>query len=260
MEIGAGTRVLVTGAGRGIGRAVASAFAGRDCVLGLVARSAEDVEAVAAGLPGEGHEAIAADVSDREAIAAAVEGFGPDVVVANAGVADYHPFQATDLDMAERMTRVNWLGTLYSVAPALPRMIERGRGHVVVVSSGMAHHTLAGGAVYGGTKAAQAAWAGSLRHDLAGTGVSVTTVFPGQLSTTLHDHEKATMPGWYDPRNSLDAEPIGAAVVRAVERDERDVHFPRNVAALRTAHGLSPRLADFLIRRARGAAAAPRRG
>lgn len=256
-----GSRVLVTGAGRGIGRAIAAAFAARGCAVGLVARSAGEVERLAAELPGDGHVPLAADVSDREEVRLAVERFGAcDVVVANAGIADYHPFQQTGLDLAERMTRVNWLGTLYTVAPALPGMIDRGRGHVVVVSSGMALHTLAGGAVYGGTKAAQAAWAGALRHDLAGTGVSVTTVFPGQLETTLHDHEKPTMPGWYQPENTRDPEPIGAAVVRAVERDERYVHYPRNVAALRVVHGLSPRLADFMIRRARGRAAAPRRG
>lgn len=253
--------MLVTGAQRGIGRAIARAFAERGCTLGLLARSGDELEALAAALPGEGHLPLPADVADRGATEAAVRSFDPcDVVVANAGVSDYHDFQDLGLDAAERMTRINWLGTLYTVAPALPGMIERGRGHVVVVSSGQAHHTLSGGSVYGGTKAAQQAWAGALRHELAGTGVSVTTVFPGQLSTSLHDHEKQTMPGWYRTENSEDPEPIGELVARAVERDRREVHYPRNVRALRTVHGISPRLADFMLRRVRGEAAAPRRG
>ena len=255
MELAPGTRVLVTGASRGIGAVVARAFAERGCTLGLVARSEPDVSV----LPGEGHVGIAADVGDREAIAAAVASFEPcDVVVANAGIADYQPFPELDLDRAERMTRINFLGTLYTVKPALRGMIERGRGHVVVVSSGAGIRAFPGASVYGSTKAAQRGFAEALRHELDGTGVSVTTVYPGELATSLHDHEKATMPAWYG--NAKPADPIGPLVVRAVERDQREVFYPSNVRSLRVFQGLSPRLADALLRRLRGIPAAPRRG
>lgn len=256
MQLGSGTRVLVTGASRGIGGIVARAFAARGCTLALVARSEPD----AAGLPGDGHVTIAADVGDREAIAAAVEGFAPDVVVANAGVADYQPFPELDLDAAERMTRINWLGTLYTVKPALPGMIERGRGHVVIVSSGAGIRAFPAASVYGATKFAQRGFAEALRHELAGTGVSVTTVYPGQLATSLHDHEKDAMPAWYTDAGSAPPEPIGELVVEAVERDRAEVFYPANVRSLRVAHGLSPRLADRVLRRLRGESAAPRRG
>jgi short-subunit dehydrogenase len=250
-----GTRVLVTGASRGIGAVVARAFAGRGCVVGLVARTVPDP----AALPGEGHEAFAADVADREAIAEVVTRFAPDVVVANAGVADYRPFPELDPEPAERMTRINWLGTLNTVRPALPRMIERGRGHVVIVSSGAGIRAFPNASVYGATKAAQRAFAEALRHELAGTGVSVTGVYPGQLKTTLHDHERERMPDWYTRAGAIPPDPIGPLVVRAVERDRREVFYPANVRLLRVAHGLSPRLADALLRRIRGASAAPRR-
>ena len=256
MELGPGTRVLVTGASRGIGEVVARAFAERGCTLGLVARSEPDPS----GLPGEGHVGMAADVADRDSIAAAVEGFGPDVVVANAGIADYQPFPELDLDKAERMTRINWLGTLYTVKPALPGMLERGRGHVVVVSSGAGIRAFPGASVYGATKFAQRGFAEALRHELAGTGVSVTTVYPGQLATSLHDHEKASMPAWYADAASAPPEPIGGLVVRAVEQDRAEVFYPSNVRSLRVAHGISPRLADRVLRRLRGTSAAPRRG
>lgn len=257
MELAPGTRVLVTGASRGIGAVVARAFAERGCTLGLVARSEPDVSA----LPGEGHVALAADVADRHAIAAAVERFQPcDVVVANAGIADYEPFTSLDLDKAERMTQINVLGTLYTVKPALAPMIERGRGHVVVVSSGAGLRAFPGASVYGATKFAQRGFAEALRHELAGTGVSVTTVYPGQLATSLHDHEKASMPEWYADAKSAPPEPIGGLVVRAVERDRPEVFYPSNVRSLRVFHGLSPRLADALLRRLRGVTAAPRRG
>ncbi|MEX2195893.1 MAG: SDR family NAD(P)-dependent oxidoreductase [Thermoleophilaceae bacterium] len=256
MELAPGTRVLVTGASKGIGAIVARAFAEHGCTLGLVARVAPD----AAALPGQGHEAFAADVADRAAIAAVVESFGPDVVVANAGVAHYSSFPELDLDKAERMTHINWLGTLYTVAPALARMTAQRRGHVVVVSSGAGIRAFPGASVYGATKAAQRGFAEALRHELDGTGVSVTVVYPGQLATALHDHEKGSLPAWYTGAKSAPPEPIGGLVVRAVERDRPEVFYPSNVRSLRVFHGLSPRIADALLRRIRGRSAAPRRG
>ena len=87
MQVGTGTRVLVTGASRGIGEAIARAFAARGCTLGLVARSREPLEALAAELPGSGHVALPADVADAASIAAAAREFGAvDVVVVNAGL------------------------------------------------------------------------------------------------------------------------------------------------------------------------------
>src|SRR4051794_19333971 len=137
MRVGEGTRVLVTGASRGIGRSVAEAFAYRGATLGLVARSESDLHALVDELPPVEHKILIADVSDRSQMARAIEAFGDiDVLVANAGVARYLDFKDLPLDEAERMTTVNWLGTLYTVQPALPRMIERGSGTIVIVSSG----------------------------------------------------------------------------------------------------------------------------
>ena len=81
--------------------------------------------------------AISGDVSDPDSIAAAVEQFGDvDVLVANAGITHYRPFAQLPLDEARQMNDVNWLGTIHTVQAALPGMLERGRGHIVVVSSG----------------------------------------------------------------------------------------------------------------------------
>src|SRR5215207_3931799 len=137
VEIGPGTHVLVTGASRGIGAAIARAFAARGCTLGLVARRLGPLEDLAVELPGSGHSAIAGDVADSDSIAGAVEQFGDvDVLVANAGITHYRPFAQLPLDEARQMNDVNWLGTIHTVWATLPRMLERGRGHIVVVSSG----------------------------------------------------------------------------------------------------------------------------
>lgn len=259
MELGSGNRVLITGASRGIGESLARAFAARGCTLGLVSRSEDELKALADSLPGDGHEAIPADVSDAASVGAAVEGFGDvDVLVANAGVAHYLPFAEQPVEEAERQTRVNWLGTLYTVKAALPRMLGHGRGHVVIVSSAAGFRAFPNAAVYGGTKAAQRAFADALRHELHGTGVSLTTVFPGEIRSHLHDHEKDRMPSWYHGDQAADPDELAKRVVRGVERDARSVHYPPLVRLLRIVNGLSPRAADRMLRAMRGRSAAPR--
>jgi short-subunit dehydrogenase len=244
VQITTGTRVLVTGASRGIGKALADAFEARGCTVGRVSRSGP----------------IAADVADRDSIAAAVREFGDvDVLVANAGIAHYIAVAEMPPEPIEELTRVNWLGTVHTVQAALPRMLERRRGHIVIVSSGAGLRSFPSAAVYGATKAAQRGFGEALHHELAGTGVGLTMVYPGQINSSLHDHEKQRMPAWYRSERNVDPEPLARAVVDGVERDRREVFYPPNVRLLRIAHGLHPRAADALLRRIMHPGAAPRR-
>ena len=251
--------MLVTGASRGIGEAIARAFAKRGATLGLLARKREPLDDLAAQLEGEGHVPLVADVTDPDSVAEAVNEFGHvDVVVANAGITHYRPFAQLPLDEARHMNDVNWLGTIYTVWTALPGMIERGRGHIVVVSSGGGVRGFPSAAGYNGTKAAQRGFAEALRHELAGTGVSVTTVYPGEIATSLHDHELDHMPDWYRMDRRAPAGPLGEQVVEAVENDQRELFYPPLVRMLRIANGISPRLGDLVLRRILGRSAAPR--
>jgi short-subunit dehydrogenase len=240
MRIDASTRAIVTGASRGIGAALADELAARGATVGRLSRTGE----------------APCDVGDRAQVEAAFARFvesagGLELVVANAGVAHYGPLAEQDVERAEEMTRVNWLGTLYTVRAALDHMTA---GHLVIVSSGAGLRAFPWAAAYGATKAAQRAFAEALRHEL--TGISVTTVFPGEIATALHDHEKDRMPEWYG--GGADAGRLARAVVDAVERDRRSVAFPPFVRLLGL-NGLSPRLTDAILRRLRGASAAPRR-
>lgn len=251
--------MLVTGASRGIGAAVARAFAARGCTLGLVARGRAPLERLGAELPGQGHVALEADVADFEEVARAVEEFGDvDVLVVNAGLTHYRPFAELPLEEAREMNDVNWLGTLHTVKAALPGMIERRRGHVVVVSSGGGVRGFPHAAVYNGTKAAQRGFAEALRHELHGTGVSVTTVYPGEVETGIHDHERDRMPAWYRMDKRSPAGPLGEQIVAAVEADRRELFYPPSVRALRVVNGISPRLGDLMLRRLLGRSVAPR--
>ena len=206
MLIGPDTRALVTGASRGIGRATAEALAVRGATVGLVARGKEGLDAVAAELPspaGAEHIALPADVAKRSAMEKAVARFvkrsgGLDLLIANAGIAHYTPFPDQDPDEVEEMVRVNVMGCLWTVRAGLDPMLRRGSGHIVVVSSGAGLRAFPWAAVYGATKAANRAFAEALRHELSGTGVGLTTVFPGEVQTDLHTHQPHRLPDWRD--------------------------------------------------------------
>ena len=89
--------------------------------------------------------------------------------------------------------------------------------------------------------------------------MSVTTVYPGEIETSLHDHEWDRMPAWYHRDRRSPAGPLGEAVVEAVEKDRRELFHPPVVRLLRVVNGISPRLGDLMLRRILGRAAAPRR-
>jgi short-subunit dehydrogenase len=262
VDVGGDTRALITGASKGIGRALALALDARGVRLGLIARGREDLERLAAELRGDAM-VIPADVSVRAEIEAAVTSFaaeagGIDLLIANAGVADYGPFVDAPIEDAERMIAVNVLGTVLTVKAGLEPMIDAGRGHVVVVSSGAAMRAFPSAAVYGGTKAAGAGFAEALRHELSGTGVSVTTLFPGEVESELHDHEADSLPDWLRREDAIAPDRVAAQLIAAIEADEPRVFVPGAVRMIGL-NDIAPRLTDRMLRLLRGRSAAPRR-
>ena len=262
MHVGEETRALITGASRGIGRALARELDSRGARLGLIARGEAGLEELASELRGD-PILLPADVSDRETIEEAVASFariagGIDLLVANAGLAHYGPFADMATDLLEEMVAVNVLGTVLTVRAGIGPMIDAGRGHVVIVSSGAGLRAFPSGAVYGGTKAAGAGLGEALRHELSGTGVSVTTVFPGEVETDLHAHEPDRLPDWRRADEAIPPEDVVRELLAAVEADERAVYVPGAVRLLGL-NDVAPKLTDGLLRRVRGRAAAPRR-
>ena len=266
MRVQPDTTAIVTGASRGIGKALAQRLALRGVRVGLVARDREALEEVAQSLPPASsgdHLVLAADTAKRRELERAVERFvkragGIDILAANAGIAHYGPFADAEIERAEEMVKVNVLGIMYAVHAALPHMLECHHGHIVVTSSGAGLRAFPEAAVYGATKAADRGFAEALRHELSGTGVSVTTVYPGEVATDLHAHERDVLPDWRSNDDELPPEHVAEAIVRAIEADRRDVFVPQ-VVRLLGLNGISPRLVDELLARIRGRAAAPRR-
>jgi NAD(P)-dependent dehydrogenase (short-subunit alcohol dehydrogenase family) len=176
-----GKAALVTGASRGIGRAVANALAGAGAHLGLASRSGDDL-----GL--DGVVARRCDVREPDQIQGVVdetvERFGRlDILVSNAGVGAYGPFLELPGEQLEELIDVNVKGTLYAVRAALPHLLESGEADLVTVASEAGRRGLPHEAVYCASKFAQVGFTRALDHELRERGVRCTNVCPGGVAT-----------------------------------------------------------------------------
>ena len=237
-----GSVVMVTGASRGIGRAVANALGRRGARLGLLARSSGDLERVLAESGGRG-VCVVADVGDRTAVEAGVQRIvdelgDVDVLVNNAGIGAYGPFVDTDPEVFERLMRVNYLGTVYPTHAVLPAMLRRGSGHVVNVSSVAGRFGSPFEAAYAATKFAVAGMTEALSIELHGSGVHASLVNPGLVDTDFfearghpHGHERMTV---------LAPERVAETVIRAVERHRAETFVPRWIRAAYVFKNLVP--------------------
>ena len=175
---------LVTGGSSGIGRAITERLAADGVEVVAIGRSPERVAAVDA-LPGV--TGLVLDVADHAAVADAVRGLDLDVLVCNAGIVPpLGPVHEGDASDAVRAIAVNLTGHVALVHEVLPRMVQRGHGHVFVASSTAAHAPVAGMATYGATKAALGSFAQSLRLEVAPLGVRVTELVIGRTETDLY--------------------------------------------------------------------------
>ncbi len=223
-----GATAVITGASRGIGRAVALAAAARGARVGLIARDQADLEAVLAEI-GE-HAALAvADVADgtavQEAIAALERDLGPtDELVANAGIGAYGAFADLSAEELERIVRVNVLGTAHAIRAVVPGMIERRRGHIVTMGSIAGRIGSPFEAIYSATKFAGVGLTEALVVELEPYDVSVSLIQPGPVAT--HFGEARGHPYDRERPKPVPAEQVARAVIRAVEHHQHEVYVP----------------------------------
>lgn len=186
---------LVTGASSGIGAALARQLAAEGANLVLVARDEARLEALAAELtgrhPGIAAEVLAADLADGGQLAAVesrvAAGDEPvDLLVNNAGFGTYGPFLDADIDTEEREIRVNVIALVRLTQAAVRAMVPRGHGAIMNISSMAALQATPGNATYGATKGFVAMFGEAVASELAGTGVTLTTVLPGFTHTEFH--------------------------------------------------------------------------
>jgi len=184
--------VVVTGAGGGLGRAIARCYAEQGARLGLLDLELEPTEDLARKLEHDGGGrcvAAACDVTDEAACQAAIgrviaELGGVDVLINNAGITQRSAFEATSTAVYRKVMDVNFFGSLHCTRAALPSLVER-RGQILVISSVAGLAPLLGRTGYAASKYALRGFFGSLRAELRGTGVGVTMVHPTFIATGL---------------------------------------------------------------------------
>jgi short-subunit dehydrogenase len=242
--------VFITGASSGIGAALAAHYAGTGATLGLVARRA-DVLAALAGRLAAPTATYAADVADHAAMRAAAADFiarhgVPDIVIANAGVSTGTlGSEPDDLPAVERVLRTNVVGLAATLAPFVAPMRERGGGILAGIASVAGFRGLPGAGAYSASKAAAITWLESLRVELRGSGVSVVTVCPGYIDTPMTRVNRHRMPFL------LGADEGARRIARAIEARRSFVVVPWQMALAGRALRVLPNwLYDALASRA----------
>ncbi len=238
--------VLVTGASKGVGRATVQALAGRGARIGCVARSEQDLTELCHALgSGAVTEWACADVSVRDQIEGAIDDLsaklGPiDVLVNNAGVGLYGPVARLDPADAERLMRINYLGTMYATTAVLPGMIDRRRGHIVNVASiaGLLGNPFE--AAYSASKFAVVGFTEALAVETAPFGVRVSMVNTGPVDTGFF----ATRGHPYQRRRPrpLPPEDVAAAVIGLLEKGNQDRTLPGGLRLAVAVRAVLPRV------------------
>lgn len=228
VRLGTGTLAVVTGAGSGIGRATAEALAAGGARVVAVDIDGDAAAKVAADIGGGARQADVADAGAMAELAADVLGSegAPDLLVNNAGVGCTGRFLDTTAADWEWLIGVNLHGVLHGCRAFGPAMLERGSGHVVNVSSGLAFTPRPTEPAYVASKAAVLALSQCLRADWGPRGVGVTAVCPGVIATGIAGRTR------FRGDRRLDAErvqrlfarghppaTVARAILRAVEAD-----------------------------------------
>lgn len=249
--------VVITGASAGIGRACAERLAGGGAAVVVSARRATLLADVARGIIERGGRALAVpgDVTHpddmRRLVKSAVEHFGRlDVMICNAGIGFHGGLTDTTPEIADRLVRVNLLGTIYAARAACEVFARQRSGHVIAVSSVVGLRGVPGSSVYSATKAAQKAFIESLRSEFLGTGVQASVVFP--ISTRTEFREAMARDFGHaveglGPRQSVDL--VAAAIERCIRSPRAEVYPYRLAWWLALLNTMAPATIDRMVKR-----------
>jgi short-subunit dehydrogenase len=258
----AGATAIITGASRGLGAAIAHALAKEQMKLVLVARSAPDLERVAAELRPTGREILVfpGDVTSRAAldalVATAEQTFGSiDVLVNNAGAVTSNPYHRLSWEEIDRVLQVDFVAPMLLTRLVLPSMLARGRGHVVNIASLAGKVGLGYQEAYCSSKAGLITFTASLRASYRGTGVSASVVCPGFVTSAgmfqrFQEETRIAAPPLFGVSSPGQ---VARAVVDAIKHDSPEILVsPRPIRPMLVLQALFPGLSERILRRIGG--------
>jgi short-subunit dehydrogenase len=235
---------IVTGASSGIGAATARELGRRGAMVVLAARRVDDLEAQVRAIEDAGGEATAipTDVADAAQVTRlmerTVEIFGKvDVLVNNAGTYWYKSLATSSADEVARLLRVNLLGAILLTRAVLPGMLERRHG--AIVSVGSLAGRVAMEPLYSASKYGLRGFSLALRRQVAGSGVSVSLVSPGNIRTAMTLNVLGQMPG---------PDLVATTIAQLIIHPRREVVIPRKHYAIAWLEQALPTLADLAHR------------
>ncbi len=251
----AGRSVLLTGATGGLGHAIARKLSGAGAQVILSGRRADVLEGLAQEL---GAQIAVADLSDPDSVRALVDSHADiDVLVANAGLPGSGRLESFSEEEIDRALRVNLRAPIMMARTLVPRMMERGSGHIVFMSSLAGKTATAGSSIYNATKFGLRGFAGALRAELHGSGVGVSAIFPGFIRDAgMFADSGVTLPAGVGTKSP---EHVASATLRAIERNKGEVDVaPVGLKVGTTFGSLLPETAATVTRRMGGDAIAQR--
>lgn len=205
---------IISGASRGIGRAVATRLARENHFVMLLARNAEELTELEFEIDQSGGKSLSfpLDISDEaqinQAVAQILRDFGRiDAVVNNAGVGVFKNADEIETEDWDRVMDVNVRGSFLLTKAALPHMKTAGQGHIIGIASDVSKRTFATGSLYTASKYAQHAFFESLRREVHPLGIKVSVIYPGLVDTFFHDGEpgQPRRSGYLQPTDIADA-------------------------------------------------------
>lgn len=248
-------RIILTGAGGGIGAHVARLLAEKGARLALMDRSQAALEATAKTLQDTAHEPLVmpVDLLDGQARNAALEQAvshmgGIDVLINNAGMMSFRPFSEEDPEVINRIVQLNTLVPMQLSRQLLPRMLDQGQGRIVNVGSTFGSIAFAWFAAYSTSKFGLRGFSEALRRELADTGVGVTYVAPRAVKTKLNSSAIYRMAEAVK-MNMDEPDWVAARIVESIRRDRNDVYlgFPESLFV--RINSLLPRLVDGAMKK-----------
>ncbi|MCV7101482.1 SDR family NAD(P)-dependent oxidoreductase [Mycobacterium palustre] len=227
----AGKKVLITGASSGLGAALARGLAGREAVVGLIARRQDRLAEVLADCRRTSPESAmwAADLADTAALHDLALGAwdalgGIDVLVNNAAMPKRRPVAALEPDEVEHVMRVNFVAPMRLTLALLPRMLARRSGMIVNVSSVGGRLPIIHESAYCASKFALCGWSEAVAVDLHGSGVSVKLIEPGPVDTEIWDHPGSEEPLYRGPK--VPAAEVAEGIIEALGSDRIEHYVP----------------------------------